>query len=49
VATGIVRTDLGAGGAKRTAFTDVFVRRKGMWLAVNAQELALNSSAQPGS
>jgi len=49
VATGIVRTDLGAGGAKRTAFTDIFVRRKGTWLAVNAQELSLNSSAPPGS
>jgi len=49
VATGIVKTDLGAGRAKRTAFTDVFVRRQGTWLAVNAQELALNSSAPPGS
>ena len=44
VATGIVRTDLGAGGPKRTAFTDVLVRRKGKWLAVNAQELSLNTS-----
>jgi len=42
VATGIVSTDLGAGTAKRTAFTDVFVRRNGRWLAVNAQELSLN-------
>ena len=49
VATGIVRTDLGTGNAKRTAFTDVFVRRKGKWLAVNAQELPLNTSAQSGS
>jgi hypothetical protein len=49
VATGIVKTDLGAGGAKWTAFTDVFVRRNGAWLAVNAQELSLNSSAPPGS
>jgi hypothetical protein len=49
VATGIVRTDLGTGAAKRSAFTDVFVRRKGKWLAVNAQELSLNASAPPGS
>ena len=49
VATGIVRTDLGAGSTKRTAFTDVFVRRRGAWLAVNAQELSLNSSATPGT
>lgn len=45
VATGIVRTDLGAGVPKRTAFTDVFVLRKGQWLAVNAQELSLNKGA----
>ena len=49
VATGIVRTDLGAGSSKRSAFTDVFVRRKGQWLAVNAQELPLNPGASPGS
>lgn len=49
IATGIVRTDLGAGVPKRTAFTDVFVRRKGQWLAVNAQELLLNTSALGGS
>jgi len=49
VATGIVRTDLGSGSPKRTAFTDVFVRRKGKWLAVNAQELALNTSTSSGS
>lgn len=45
VATGIVRTDVGAGVPKRTAFTDVFVLRKGQWLAVNAQELSLNKGA----
>jgi len=49
IATGIVRTDLGTGNTRRTAFTDVFVRRKGAWLAVNAQELPLNTSAQSGS
>jgi hypothetical protein len=48
VATGIVRTDLGAGSFKRSAFTDVFVRRKGQWLAVNAQELSLNPVVPPG-
>jgi hypothetical protein len=45
VATGVVRTDLGAGSPKRTAFTDVFVLRKGKWLAVNAQELSLSARA----
>ncbi len=49
VATGIVTTDLGAGGLKRTAFTDVFVRRKGSWQAVNAQELPVPTSAPDGS
>src|SRR5262249_12719759 len=49
VATGIVRTDLGAASPKRTALTDVFVRRQGKWLAVNAQELSLNTSAPSGS
>lgn len=43
IAVGIVRTDLGANRLKRTAFTDVFVRRNGNWLAVSAQELALNA------
>lgn len=47
VATGIVRTDLGAGNLKKTAFSDVFVQRDGKWLAVNAQELALTAST-PG-
>ena len=48
IATGIVSTihDPGA-KAKRTAFTDVFVRRDGKWLAVNAQELPLPSEATP--
>ena len=49
VATGIVTTELGAGSSKRTAFTDVFVQRKGKWLAVNAQELAINTSPRPGA
>jgi hypothetical protein len=49
VAIGIVRTDLGEGSPKRTAFTDVFVRREGKWLAVNAQELSLNASPSSGS
>jgi hypothetical protein len=46
VATGVVRTDLGEGTAKRTAFTDVFVRRQGRWLAVNAQELPLTAPSR---
>jgi hypothetical protein len=48
IATGIVSTipDPGA-KAKRTAFTDVFVRRDGKWLAVNAQELPLQSPSTP--
>lgn len=49
VATGIVRTDLGTGEPRRSAFTDVFVRRNGKWLAVNAQELSLNAAAPSGS
>jgi|HubBroStandDraft_4_1064222.scaffolds.fasta_scaffold1067784_1 hypothetical protein len=46
IAAGIVSTihDPGA-KAKRTAFTDVFVRRDGKWLAVNAQELPLPSQS----
>jgi hypothetical protein len=48
-ATGIVRTDLGTGSPKRSAFTDLFVRRKGQWFAVNAQELPLSPGASPGS
>jgi ketosteroid isomerase-like protein len=48
IATGIVSTihDPGA-KAKRTAFTDVFVRRDEKWLAVNAQELPLPSESTP--
>jgi ketosteroid isomerase-like protein len=48
IATGIVSTihDPGA-KANRTAFTDVFVRREGKWLAVNAQELPLQSQPAP--
>src|SRR5579884_1956002 len=43
VANGVVRA-IGpeAGDVKFTAFTDVFVRRKGAWQAVNAQELPLD-------
>jgi Domain of unknown function (DUF4440) len=48
VATGIVSTVRGPGNkANRTAFTDVFVRREGKWLAVNAQELPLPSESTP--
>ena len=48
IATGIVSTIHDPGTkAKRTAFTDVFVRRDGKWLAVNAQELPLPSEATP--
>jgi ketosteroid isomerase-like protein len=42
IATGIVNSVREQGSKpKRTAFTDVFVRRDGKWLAVNAQELLL--------
>jgi Domain of unknown function (DUF4440) len=42
IATGIVSSEPADGGKPReSAFTDVFVRRSGKWLAVNAQELAL--------
>lgn len=45
LATGIVSAEQGAGHElKRTAFTDVFVRRGGKWLAVNAQESPLEVS-----
>ena len=48
IATGIVSTIHDPGTkAKRTAFTDVFVRRDGKWVAVNAQELPLPSEATP--
>jgi ketosteroid isomerase-like protein len=48
IATGIVSTIHDSGAkAKRTAFTDVFVRRDGKWLAVNAQELPLPSESTP--
>jgi Domain of unknown function (DUF4440) len=48
IATGIVSTVRDPGNkAKRTAFTDVFVRRVGKWLAVNAQELPLQSESMP--
>lgn len=42
IATGIVSTVRSSDSKpKRTAFTDVFIRRAGNWLAVNAQELNL--------
>ena len=48
IATGIVSTIHDPGTkAKRTAFTDVFVRRDEKWLAVNAQELPLPSESTP--
>ena len=48
IATGIVSTIHDSGAkANRTAFTDVFVRRDGKWLAVNAQELPLPSKSTP--
>lgn len=44
LATGIVSAEQGADHElKRTAFTDVFIRRKGTWLAVNAQESPLDA------
>jgi ketosteroid isomerase-like protein len=50
VATGIISNDRGDGGAaRRTAFTDVFVRRHAQWLAVNAQELPLSAVAAPAA
>jgi hypothetical protein len=45
VATGIVSTLRAPGNTARTAFSDVFVRRNGEWLAVNAQELPLAQAA----
>ena len=48
IATGIVNSVQAPGAKpKRTAFTDVFVRRNGKWLAVNAQELPLESPPAP--
>jgi len=48
IATGIVSTIHDPGNkADRTAFTDVFVRRDEKWLAVNAQELPLQSQPAP--
>jgi Domain of unknown function (DUF4440) len=43
IANGIV-SELPKGGAaaQETIFTDVFVKRQGVWQAVNAQELPLN-------
>ena len=42
VATGIVYSVRTDGTSRRTGFTDVFVRRSGAWLAVNAQESPLD-------
>ena len=39
IANGMVVTTAPDGTIKRTLFTDVFVRRNGLWKAVNAQEL----------
>jgi ketosteroid isomerase-like protein len=48
IATGIVSTVRDNDSKpKRTAFTDVFVRRAGNWLAVNAQELPLEPGSKP--
>jgi hypothetical protein len=48
IATGIVNTIQDPGAkAKRNSFTDVFVRRNGKWLAVNAQELPLQAPSTP--
>ena len=48
IATGIVSTIHDPGNkADRTAFTDVFVRRDEKWLAVNAQELPVQSQPAP--
>jgi hypothetical protein len=42
IANGIISTTVDPRSEpKRTAFSDVFVRRSGKWLAVNAQELLL--------
>jgi ketosteroid isomerase-like protein len=44
IATGIVSTIGGSDSKpKSTAFTDVFILRAGSWLAVNAQELPLET------
>jgi hypothetical protein len=49
IANGIVNTVRDQNSKpKRTAFTDVFVRRAGKWLAVNAQELPLEPGSKPG-
>jgi len=46
IATGIVDAMQGdEGQPKRNMFTDVFVKRKGKWQAVNAQELPLATAA----
>jgi hypothetical protein len=48
IATGIVSTVRDPGNKpNRNAFTDVFVRHEGKWLAVNAQELPLQSQPAP--
>jgi len=48
IVTGVVSTLFNQeANSKRTAFTDVFVRRDGKWLAVNAQELPLAPGTKP--
>jgi hypothetical protein len=52
IATGIVEnTDTRGGDRQRTAFSDVFVYRRGTWQAVNAQEtpISTNESDRPRS
>jgi ketosteroid isomerase-like protein len=49
IADGIVSTLRdGEPSPRRNAFTDVFVRRGGKWLAVNAQELPLTPPSKSG-
>jgi Domain of unknown function (DUF4440) len=48
IATGIVSNIRESNGRPvRFSFTDVFVRRAGKWLAVNAQELPLEPVSRP--
>jgi hypothetical protein len=39
IANGVVVHEASDGNVRKTVFTDVFVRRRGKWEAVNAQEL----------
>ncbi|MGH7623311.1 MAG: nuclear transport factor 2 family protein [Gemmatimonadaceae bacterium] len=47
IATGVVRASESSGAVNRTAFTDVFARRNGRWLAVNAQENPIEARQAP--